>query len=58
MQNIIGYYKNWTLVEQNGLFYVVNQPERKVLFKGDEEGANKMFVMLIANFIDENSLKD
>ena len=58
MKNIIGYYKNWILVEQDGMFYVTARQERKVLFKGDEEGANKVFVMLIANFINEDSIKE
>lgn len=54
MQKIIGFYKNYTLVEQDGSYYVVNRQERKVLFKGSDGEATRIFVMLCANFIDEN----
>ena len=54
MQKIIGFYKNYTLAEQDGTFYVVNRQERKILFKGCEEEATKAFVMLCAKFINEN----
>ena len=57
MKNIIGFYKNWVLVEQNDKFYVVNRAERKVLFRGAEEEAHKNFVMLVANFINEDLQK-
>jgi hypothetical protein len=53
-KDIIGFYKNWTLVEQNGKFYVVDRTERKVLFKGTEEEATKTFTMLVANFINND----
>lgn len=29
--NIIGYYKDWNLVERDGDYLVVNRPDRKVL---------------------------
>ena len=57
MTNIIGFYKNWSLVEQDGRFYVVDRQERKVLCRGTEEIAHKAFVMLVANFIDNNLAK-
>ena len=50
--NIIGYYKHWLLVERDGFYYVVRRRER-ILYKGDEEGATKAFVMLVAGFITE-----
>lgn len=61
-QNIIGYYKNWLLVELDETFAVVKRKtateKAKVLFSGSEDSATKMFTMLIANFIDENTLKE
>ena len=56
-KNIVGFYKNWILVEQDGVFYVTSRQPKKILFKGDEEGANKVFTMLIANFINEELTK-
>lgn len=53
MQQIIGYYKNWLLVELNGFYYVVRRKER-VLCKGSEEFATKVFVMLIDGFITDD----
>ena len=50
---IIGFYKNWSLVNKEGVFYVVNRTEKKVLFKGTEDEASKIFIMLAANFINE-----
>jgi hypothetical protein len=52
--NIIGFYKNWSLVEKNGMFYVVARQERKVLFTGTEGDACKTFILLVANFINED----
>lgn len=54
-QKILGYYGNWILAEQDGICYVVKRRE-KVLFKGDEEQATKLFVMLISGFIKEEEL--
>ena len=51
--NIIGYYKHLNLVEKDGLYLVVNRQDKKVLFNGSEESANKYFIMLVAGFIDE-----
>ena len=44
MQKIIGFYKNYTLAEQDGAFYVINRQERKILLKGCEEEATKAFM--------------
>lgn len=52
--NIIGFYKDFTLIEENGNYRVVNRRDKKVLFKGEEEAASKIFIMLSAKFIDEN----
>lgn len=52
-RNITGFYKNYILFEQNGLFHVVNRQAQKILFKGSEEKASKIFIMLVANFINE-----
>lgn len=52
--NIIGYYKNWCLVERGNKYAVVNRPDKKVVFTStDEESATKVFVMLLAEFINE-----
>ena len=51
--NIVGFYKKLRLVERDGLYFVVNGEKRKILFKGSEEECSKMFVMLIADFINE-----
>lgn len=46
--NIIGYYKIWTLVEREGIYYVVDRRSKQILFKSeDEETATKMFVKTI-----------
>lgn len=55
--NIIGFYKDYNLIEQNNNYLVVNRRDKKVLFKGEEEEASKMFIMLSAKFIDENLKK-
>lgn len=55
--NIIGFYKNYRLVEQDGKYLVVNKQERRVVFAGDEETASKLFIMLAAEFIDEKFMK-
>ena len=52
--NIIGFYKDFTLIEENGNYRVVNRRDKKVLFKGEEEADSKIFIMLSAKFIDEN----
>ena len=61
-QNIIGYYKSWLLIERDGIYAIVkrkNATEKvTVLFSGSEEDATKIFTMLIANYIDENTLKE
>lgn len=51
--NIKGYYEQYLLVEQNDLYLVVNRQEKKVVFRGDEQNASKLFLMLAANFINE-----
>ena len=50
---IIGFYKNWSLVDKEGVFYVVDATGKNVLFKGTEDAASKVFIMLSANFINE-----
>ena len=46
--NIIGYYKFWTLVEREGIYYVVDRRSKQILFKSeDEETATKVFVNTI-----------
>lgn len=50
---IRGFYDNYMLVEHNGTYYVTKRQEREVLFKGSEEEATKLFVMLIAGYVDE-----
>ena len=61
-QNIIGYYKNWLLVELDETYAVVKRKtsteKAKVLYSGSEDNATKIFTMLITNFIDENTLKE
>ena len=61
-QNIIGYYKNWLLVELNNTYAVVKRKtateKAKVLFSGSEDSATKIFTMLIGNFIDEAYLTE
>ena len=60
-QNIIGYYKDWLLVELNETYAVVKRKstteKAKILFSGSEDDTTKIFTMLIANFIDENELR-
>ena len=53
--NIIGYYKNWLLVEKNGFYYVIRRKER-ILIKGTENFATKAFGLLIAGSITEEDL--
>lgn len=55
MYNIIGYYQNWILFERNGFYYIARRRE-KLLFKGTEEEATKIFTLLIAGFINEEEL--
>ena len=61
-QNIIGYYKNWLLVELDETFAVVKRKtateKAKILYSGSEDNATKMFTMLIAGFINESTLKE
>lgn len=52
--NIVGYYKKWILVEQNGKYMVVDRPMKKVLITGSESVCTKVFVMLAASHIDES----
>ena len=55
--HIIGFYKDLTLVEKEKNYYVVNKRDEKILFKGDEDQASKYFIMLVANFINENGTR-
>ena len=54
---IIGFYKDLTLVEKEENYYVVNKCDKKILFKGDEDQASKYFIMLVANFINEDGMR-
>lgn len=54
-QNIIGYYKQWLLVEKDGFYYIVRRKER-ILFKGTEALATKAFGLLIADAITEENV--
>lgn len=51
--NIIGFYKDFRLVENNGSYFVVNRQKRSILFRGTEEECSELFVMLIANLIEQ-----
>ena len=51
--NIIGYYKKWNLVEKDGGYLVVDREKREILLRGTEEECSKMFIMLVAGFINE-----
>ena len=51
---ILGFYKDLTLSKKEENYYVVNTRDKKILFKGDEDQASKYFIMLVANFINEN----
>lgn len=56
--NILGFYKklNLTLLEKDGTYYVANKELRKVIYQGDEEECSKIFVMMIAGFIEEGQV--
>ena len=54
--NIIGYYKKWNLVEKDGVYLVVDREKREILLRGTEEECSKMFVMLVAGFINERGV--
>ena len=55
--HILGFYKDLTLVKKEENYYVVNTRDKKILFKGDEDQASKHFIMLVANFINENGTR-
>jgi hypothetical protein len=50
--NILGFYSklNLTLVEKDGVCFVVDKSKRKIIAKGSEEECTKLFVMIIAGF--------
>lgn len=56
--NILGFYKklNLTLLEKDGTYYVANKKTKKVICKGDEERCTKVFVMMMAGFIEEGQV--
>lgn len=56
--NILGFYKklNLTLLEKDGTYYVANKETKKVICKGDEERCTKVFVMMMAGFIEEGQV--
>ena len=55
--NILGWHKksNVTLIEKDDTYFVVDKQEKKILYQGDEETCNKLFIMMVAGFI-ENEL--
>ena len=55
--NILGWHKksNIILIEKDGTYLVVDKQEKKILYQGDEETCNKLFIMMIIGFI-ENGL--
>ena len=54
MINIIGFYKDWRLVESGGYYYVVDKKKQAVIYKSkDEESATKAFIMLCVGFVNE-----
>lgn len=55
--NIIGFYEKYCLVEQNGVYNVVNKSERKTLFSGTKEESSKVFILLISKYVSEGWVK-
>ena len=55
--NILGWHKksNIVLIEKDDTYLVVDKQEKKILYQGDEETCNKLFIMMVAGFI-ENEL--
>ena len=55
--NILGWHKksNVTLIEKDDTYFVIDKQEKKILYQGDEETCNKLFIMMVAGFI-ENEL--
>lgn len=56
--NIIGHFKELRLFEKDGKYWVVDGPNKKVLYKGQEESAYKLFTVLVLEFIDEKFSND
>ena len=56
--NILGFYKklNLTLLEKDGTYFVANRETKKVICQGTEEECTKVFVMMIAGFIEEGQV--
>lgn len=56
--NILGFYKkfNLTLLEKDSTYYVANRETKKVIYQGNEEDCTKVFVMMIAGFIEEGQV--
>lgn len=55
-KKIIGFYKNWRLVEKNGIYYVIDIDTKEILYRGSEEISSKLFIMLAANYIQKEEL--
>ena len=55
--NILGWHKksNVTLIEKDDEYLVIDKQEKKILYQGDEETCNKLFIVMVARFI-ENEL--
>ena len=54
--NILGWHKksNVTLIEKDDEYLVVvDKQEKKILYQGDEETCNKLFIMIVAGFIEK-----
>lgn len=54
--NILGFYKKQELVlgEQDGIYFVVDKQNKEILCQGDEEKCTKVFVMMVAGFIEKD----
>ena len=53
--NILGWHKksNVTLIEKDDTYFVIDKQEKKILYQGDEETCNKLFIMMVAGFIEK-----
>ena len=52
--NILGMYKELNLVKKDHTCYVVDRQERKILYHGDEESCTRVFITMIAGFIEKD----
>lgn len=55
MRNIIGFYKKFMLVEEDDIYFVVNRQDKRIVcISTDEEEANKIFIMLSKECINDD----